>query len=185
MSPQVFSQKIHLCARLILTQDLRFLRQTQLGIYNDDCEGIHPDTIQEFYGTTQNHIKRQTGQTGAGHPPEELDNNCTEISLINNVVQGQDSNVRHDSIPTANHKTPPMSPENLTLLSNCLATLQNQNQDNLLRLVNGGPFVWDSMEVMRVGRRRQQELVISLADAVWERRALLWLAAVRVFNSIL
>ena len=185
MSPQVCSQIIHLCAQLILTQDLRFLRQTQLGIYNDDCEGIHPDTIQEFYGTTQNRIERQTGQTGAGNPPEELDNNCTEISLINNVVQGQDSNVRHDSIPTADHETPPMSPENLTLLSDCLATLQNQNQDNLLRLVNGGPFVWDPMEVMRVGRRRQQELVISLADTTWERRALLWLAAVRVFDSIL
>ena len=137
----------------MLTQDLHFLRQTQLGIYNeDDCEGVHPDTIQEYYGTTQNHIERQTGQTGAGHPPEELDDNCVEINLINNVVQGQDSNIRHDSIPTTNHETPPMPPENLTLFSNCLAALQYHNQDDLLRLVADEHFMWDPMEVMRVGR---------------------------------
>ena len=134
-------------------QDLRFLQQTQLSIYNeDDCEGVHPDTIQEYYGTTQNHVERQMGQTGASHPPEELDENCTEINLINDVVQGQDSNIQHDSIPTAEHEGPPMSPKNLTLLSDCLTALQNHSHDNLLRLAAGGTFMWDPMEVMRVGR---------------------------------
>lgn len=125
------------------------------------------------------------GQTGAGHPAEELDDDRTEISLVNNVVQGQDLDIRHDSIPTADHEEPLMSPEHLTLFADCLAALQSDNQGDLLRLVSGGPFVWDPVEVMRVGCRRQKELVVSLADPVWERRALLWSASVRVLDSLL
>lgn len=171
---------------LNLAQDLRFLRQTKLGIYNeDDCEGVHPDTIQQYYGTTQDHGRRWAGQTGAGHPPEELDNGYAEIDFVGSVVQDQDSDIRHDSIPTANHKAPSISPEHLTLFSDCLAALQGNDQDNLLRSVAGEVLVWDPMEVMKVGRRRQKELVISLVDAAWERRALLWLAASRVLDILL
>ena len=86
------------------------------------------------------------GQTGAGHPAEELDDDRTEISLVNNVVQGQDLDIRHDSIPTADHEEPLMSPEHLTLFADCLAALQSDNQGDLLRLVSGGPFVWDLLE---------------------------------------
>ena len=45
--------------------------------------------------------------------------------------------------------------------------------------------MWDPAEVMKVGHQRQKELVISLVDAAWERRALLWLAMVRVLDSLL
>ncbi|KAG1851933.1 hypothetical protein F4604DRAFT_1933868 [Suillus subluteus] len=31
-------------------KDLRFLGQTLFGVYCDDCEGIHPDVIEEYYG---------------------------------------------------------------------------------------------------------------------------------------
>jgi hypothetical protein len=175
----LFPKRFHQHAHLKPAQDLRFLRQTQLGIYNeDDCEGVHPDTIQEYYGTTQDRVQHQVGQTGAGHPPEELD-------LVNEVVQDQDLDIRHDSIPTADHEAPPMPPEHLTLFLNCLASLQNDNQGDLLHSVAGELFVWDPVEVMKVGRRRQKELVISLVDAAWERRALIWLAAIRVLDSLL
>ena len=39
------------------------------------------------------------------------------------------------------------------------------------------------MEVIKVGHRQQKELVISLEDVVWERRALLWLAALRLLDN--
>lgn len=182
----MFSELIYFYLCLKLAQDLCFLRQTQLGVYHeDDCEGVHPDTIQEYYGTTQDHVQRLAGQSGAGHPPEEFNNDSAEINLVENVVQGQDSDIRHDSIPTADHEAPSMSPENLTLFFNCLATLRNNNQGDLLRSVAGEHVVWDPVEVMRVGRRRQKELVISLVDAAWERRAFLWLAAIRVIDSLL
>jgi hypothetical protein len=156
-----------------------------LGVYNeDDCEGIHPNAIQEYYGTTQEHIHRRTNQTGAGHPPEEYENDYTETNLIDEVIQDQDSDIRHDSIPTANHEAPSISSEYLTLFSDCLAILRNDDQGDLLRSVAGQVFMWDPVEVMRVGQRRQKELVISLEDATWERRALLWLAGLRVLDSL-
>ena len=169
----------------MLVQDLHFLQQTQLGVYNDDCEGVHPDTIQEYYGTTQDRVQRLVGQSGASHPPEEFNNDNMETNLVENVVQGQDPDIRHNSIPTANHEAPPMSHKNLTLFFNSLVTLQNNNQGDLLRSVAGEHAVWDPVEVMRVGRQRQKELIISLVDAAWERRALLWLAAIRVIDSLL
>jgi len=78
-----------------------------------------------------------------------------------------------------------MSPEHLALFSDCLAALQNDNQGDLLRSTAGQAFVWDPVEVMRVGHRRRKELVISLEDIVWERRALVWLAALRVLDGLL
>jgi hypothetical protein len=156
-----------------------------LGFYDeDDCEGIHPDTIQEYYGTTQAHVKRGVDQTGAGHPPEELDGDCMEIGLIGNVVQDQDSDIRHNSIPTPDHEASLMAPEHLTLLSDCLAALKG-GPDDFLRSIADGVFEWDPVAVMKVGHRRQKELVISLVDVAWERRALLWIAAIRVLDSLL
>ena len=96
------------------------------------------------------------GQTGASHPPEEFDENCAEINLINNMVQDQDSNVQHDSIPTADHKTLPIPPENLMLLSDCLTALWNHTHEDLLHLVASEPFMWDPVEVMRVGCQRNK-----------------------------
>ena len=143
------------------------------------------------------------GQTGAVHPPEEgdgdgdgdrvsggdngrgRDDNHMEMDLVGEVVQDQDSDIRHDSIPTADHEVPSVSPEHLTLFHNCLATLKGDDQGGLLRSLAGQAIVWDPLEVMRVGQRRQKELVISLEDAVWERRALLWLAALRVLDTLL
>ncbi len=29
--------------------------QTRFGIYKDDCDGIHPDTIDEYYGADRKH----------------------------------------------------------------------------------------------------------------------------------
>ena len=143
------------------------------------------DTIQEYYGTTQGHVQRWAGQTGAGHPPEELDDDHAELDLIDNVIQDQGLDIRHDSIPTADHEVPRMSPKLLSLFSDGLVALQDNNQDDLLHSLAGDCFVWDLAEVIRVGHQRQKELVISLADATWERRALLWLATIRVLDSLL
>ena len=106
-----------------------------------------------------------------------------EGDLIDKVIQDQDSDIQHDSIPTANHEAPLTSPEHQTLFLDCLVTLQDDDQGDLLRSVAGQTFVWDPVEVIGVGHRRQKELLVSLEDTTWERRALLWLAALRVLNS--
>ena len=166
-------------------QDLRFLRQTQLGVYNeDDCQGIHPDVIHRHYGTTHTRVHRHMDQTGAGHPPEECDDNLEEPlpSLIGEVVQDQDPNIRHDAIPTADHEPPLTTPELLALFSNSIIALRSD--EALLHSIAGQVTVWDPVEAIKVGHRRRKELVISLEDAVWERRALLWIAALRLLDNL-
>jgi len=75
-----------------------------------------------------------------------------EMDLVDKVIQDQDSDVRHDSIPTANHEAPSVSPECLVLFSDCLAVLRNDDQGDLLRSMAGQAFAWDPVEVMRVGQ---------------------------------
>lgn len=168
-----------------MVQDLRFLRQTQLGVYNkDDCQGIHPDVIQQHYGTTHAQVHRHPDQTGAGHPPEECEDDLEEPlpSLIGEVIQDQDPNIRHDTILTANHKAPFTTPELLELFSNSIAALRGD--EALSHSIAGQPIMWDPVEVIGVGHRRQKELMVSLEDTVWERRGLLWIAALRVLNHL-
>ncbi|KAI9572554.1 hypothetical protein HD554DRAFT_2066360 [Boletus coccyginus] len=41
------------------------------GIYHDDCEGIHPDLIHEFYGMEGTPLQYSKGKSGAGNPIDE------------------------------------------------------------------------------------------------------------------
>ena len=148
---------------------------------------MHPDVIQEYYGTTHTQVHRHPNQTGAGHPPEEYDDGLTEPlpNLINEVAQDQGPNVRHDAIPTADHEPPLTAPEHLEVFSDAISILRRQTDNNLLRSISGQVITWDLVEVINVGHRQQKELVISLEDAAWERRALLWSAALRLLDLLL
>ena len=79
------------------------------------------------------------GPTGTGHPPEKYDDNLTEPlpNLISEVVEDQGPNIRHNAIPTANHKPPLTAPEYLELFSDAISVLQNQDDHNLLRSIAG------------------------------------------------
>jgi len=118
-------------------------------------------------------------QTGAGHPPEEY-----EDDLVGEVVEDQDPNVRHDAIPTAYHEAPLTAPELLAVFSDAIDTLRSNDNEGVLRSIVGPAVVWDPVEVVKVGHRRRKELVISLDDATWERRALLWTVALRLLDNL-
>ncbi|KAG1827023.1 uncharacterized protein BJ212DRAFT_1257563, partial [Suillus subaureus] len=51
--------------------DMRLMGQLKHGLYADDCEGVHPDIIRQYYGTAGRPIHRAPHQTGAGHPSDE------------------------------------------------------------------------------------------------------------------
>lgn len=135
--------------------------------------------IQQYYGTTKTQVYRHVDQTGAGHPPEEYEND-----LVDDVVESQDPNIRHDAIPTADHEAPLTAPELLAAFSEAIATLRNDEHEGILRSIVGHAIVWDPVEAVKVGHRRQKELVISLSDAAWERRALLWAVALRLLDNL-
>lgn len=50
-------------------QDLQFLGQARHGVYKDECEGIHPDVIEKYYGIHGKAAHRPSGVTGAANPP--------------------------------------------------------------------------------------------------------------------
>jgi hypothetical protein len=50
---------------------MRFLEQIEHGVYMDECDGIHPDVINQYYGVEGKPVNCQMGQSGAGQPPDE------------------------------------------------------------------------------------------------------------------
>ena len=97
--------------------------------------------IQQYYGTTKTQVYRHVDQTGAGHPPEEYEND-----LVDDVVESQDPNIRHDAIPTADHEAPLTAPELLAAFSEAIATLRNDEHEGILRSIVGHAIVWDPVD---------------------------------------
>lgn len=93
------------------TQDLRFLGHLQFGVYRDDCEGVHPDVINEYYGVHGHMTTRKHRQTGAGHPADEEDSDSdsdnehpeTMEQAINNQQRHQ---IRHEAISVPSQQNP-------------------------------------------------------------------------------
>jgi len=77
-----------------------------------------------------------------------------------------------------------MIPEHRALFSEAITTLQSGSHEAILRSIVGNPFVWDPVEMVAVGQRRRKELVISLDDATWERRALLWICMLHLLDTL-
>ncbi|KAG2067389.1 hypothetical protein BDR04DRAFT_1159196 [Suillus decipiens] len=50
---------------------MQLMGQLEHGLYSDDCEGVHPDIIRQYYGTTGQPILHASHQTGAGHASDE------------------------------------------------------------------------------------------------------------------
>ncbi|KAG2088635.1 hypothetical protein BD769DRAFT_1309248, partial [Suillus cothurnatus] len=90
---------------------LTFLGHLQFGIYRDDCEGVHPDVINEYYGVHGHMRTRQRHQTGAGHPADEEDSDSdsddedpnTMVQAINNQQRHQ---IRHKAIGVPSQQNP-------------------------------------------------------------------------------
>lgn len=102
--------------------------------------------------------------------------------LVGEVIQDQGPNIRHDPIPTADHEAPLTTPELLTLFSSSVDTLRSD--EVLLRSIVGQAIVWDPVEVITVGCGRQKDLMVSLVGTMWERRALLWIAVLRLLENL-
>ena len=51
-------------------------------MYIDDCNGLSEDEIEQNYGVYGNPIQRFSGQTGAGHPPDEND---LDLPIVENA----------------------------------------------------------------------------------------------------
>ncbi|KAN0075469.1 hypothetical protein V8E55_011492 [Tylopilus felleus] len=134
--------------------DLCFLGQTEFGVYQDDCEGVHPDIICDCYGVHGQPITQVSGDEEDGH---------TAAHIADLVNRQQQQNVNEDVVFVPSHRSPFTDPEDEATFF-------------------GMPDEWKDghypiFETIRLGRRRSKELEVSLADEIWYERACLWCQA--------
>lgn len=153
--------------------------QTRYGVYHDDCQDVHPDLINQFYGVWGAHVLRRDNQTGAGHPADEEDSDdeLQHRLHLEQVVIHQQVEHAHDAVHVLVHRTPFSNPGDevafFMMLRNII--LHDITPDGFGLMEEDSPF-----EVISVGRRGSKQINISLADLVWCDRARLWCQSLTV-----
>ncbi|KAG1854302.1 hypothetical protein C8R48DRAFT_599092, partial [Suillus tomentosus] len=171
-------------------KDLRFLGQTLFGVYRDDCEGVHPDVIEEYYGVHGRPASRRPHQTGAGHPADEEDDVDEQSpDIIESVNDQQRQHVHHEAIRVPSHNNTFGTDEEtqeqfFAVLAEVVAKRITPAHCQLT------PDEWEgnqypAFETIRAGRRGVKELQVSLAEPIWFHRATLWCQALLVLTMFL
>ncbi|KAH7904393.1 hypothetical protein BJ138DRAFT_1019195, partial [Hygrophoropsis aurantiaca] len=165
-------------------QDIRLLGQATLGIYEqDECEGVHPDTINRYYGTHGTQSVHHQNETGAGHPPDEVESDNDDMGPITEkITNDQWTEVRHEGVIVPEYNSPFSIADEIRFFE-VLGQVVEQN------IVPPGYHLLDDeqtnedrsmIEILQVGRRNNKQLYISLEDPVWQYRAQLWVQALSV-----
>ncbi|KAI1791268.1 hypothetical protein LXA43DRAFT_889400, partial [Ganoderma leucocontextum] len=165
--------------------DMRLLGQTTHGVYRDDGADVHEDVLHAVYGTTEQHPRRLSHQTGAGHPPEEEESDDDDAPQQNvpSIPFGQDAHIRHEPVPVADHRSP---------FDDAEAEWQFLESVQILVDTPGVPegygidaeYEYEVFEMIRSGRRGRKELTIELPPHIWLPRTELWVKALHLLNSI-
>ncbi|KAI0695883.1 hypothetical protein BC835DRAFT_1272714, partial [Cytidiella melzeri] len=173
--------------------DLRFIGQTEHGVYIDNLTGVHPDIIAEYYGAHGRLTHCVPGQTGARHSSDEDSNSDEHEGLLNPgpdvthieaaVEQNHGHNFNHEAVNVPESETPFATHADEVEFCAALVILQDSH------VVPGGygllPDEWEdstypTLEVLRSSRRGRREITISLPETVWQPRAELWACAVEL-----
>ncbi|KAG1750321.1 uncharacterized protein EDB91DRAFT_1046232 [Suillus paluster] len=164
-------------------QDMRLLGQASLGIYEDEFEGIHPAILQRYYGIHGRELVHGRNQTGAGHPNDESDES-DEDSIIGRIERDQANDVQHDAVEVADGNTPFQNEEDE---NSFFEILEEVVMDGIVpegyNLQEGeDEYDENTTEHLRVGRRRENYVEVSLADPIWRTRSTLWAQAASVLG---
>ncbi|KAG1863030.1 hypothetical protein F4604DRAFT_1587213, partial [Suillus subluteus] len=171
-------------------KDLRFLGQMQFGVYQDDCEGVHPDVIEEHYGVHGPTTTRRQHQSGAGHPidEEESDNEEEPLNMVQAINNQQRHQIHHEAISVPLQINPFINDETRRQFSATL--IEVIAEDITLCDCRLAANEWEGdeypiFEAIPVGRRGSKELHVSLAEPSWFNRARLWCQALLVLSYVL
>jgi hypothetical protein len=175
---------------------MRFLGQTMHGIYVDDCQGLHPDVIERYYGVEGTQINQHPGQSGAGLLQDEGDlDSDDEIDLDGEMmdedgddwkdIQDQlaediEHNFHHSPVDVSKHSVPFLTQMAADVFTGSLEELQSQQLVPVgfgMTSDEWGDEGYPSYEIIRTGRRGRKELRIDLPDFIWRPRAELWVQA--------
>ncbi|KAJ7146580.1 hypothetical protein C8R44DRAFT_600207, partial [Mycena epipterygia] len=177
-------------------EDMCLLGQVRDGIYLDDCEGIHPNVIQRYYGTHGPEVYRLSGQTGAGQLDDEEfsapasndgDDSEEEDNLEEQIEDAHAENFHHEAVPVPKHANPFDDDELMQLFYD---SLESAIQDDLVPPGYGLlPQEWDdegypTFEILKSGRRGGRQLRVSLPDYIWRPRAEMWGRGLAILDQI-
>ncbi|KAJ7645241.1 hypothetical protein DFH06DRAFT_998707, partial [Mycena polygramma] len=175
--------------------DMFFMGQTSHGVYVDDCEGVHPEVISQYYGVHGPVRDRAAGQTGAGQledeaiPQVEEDQELDEddwVDLEEQIADAHEANFHHEPVAVPKHANP-FSGEAAQVFEDAFKRVKAAG------IVPGGYGLceeeWEdgaypSFEILKSGRRGKKELRIALPDSIWRPRAILWGQALDVLNQV-
>ncbi|KAJ6489726.1 hypothetical protein C8R45DRAFT_1138343 [Mycena sanguinolenta] len=165
------------------------------GVYLDDCAGVHPDIIQQYYGTRGPQRRQMSGQTGAGQLDDEdislpSSNLATESSSevdLEELVEEAHAGNFHDAVGVPKHANPFSDDGTMQLFYDSLeATIRTDIVPPGYGLL---PEEWEggeypTFEILKSGRRGGRELRVALPDAIWRPRAVMWGRALAVLEQI-
>jgi hypothetical protein len=140
---------------------LRFLGQIKHGIY-DDCKGLHPDTINRYYGTDGNGINTASGDDLDGVMEIDPDSGGVDIPyhpLNPFEVEGEEADFFRLFGQVVGQAIEPVG----------YGLHPDELPDGIYPLVEFIP-----------ARKRGKEIRVSLEDPIWRRRAVLWVQGLRV-----
>lgn len=66
---------------------------------------MHPDILNQFYGTEGPPLARRAGQTGAGHAEDE-ENPSILCNLESSIAGDQESDIRHEPVEVPAEESP-------------------------------------------------------------------------------
>jgi hypothetical protein len=142
-------------------------------------EGVHPNVLQRYYGTTGRPKNRPCGCTGAGHDALELQQE--EIASIARNVSGVNDPEFIPEVVAPTAPNPFSNPEHLNIYGEALHRLDEENvtpehyglDDSELH-----PSDREMYERITLGRSGRKFLDIPLPPEVWKPRAVRWAQAI-------
>jgi hypothetical protein len=174
---------------------MRFINDAVDGMAVDDLDGVHPDLLQRYHSVSGSPVDRAAYQTGAEHPSDEEDNaissddgsgdDSEQDTLQRTISSHIHSNIHHHPVKLPRSWCPFTDPTHTHLLDAALGDLQSSS------LIPAGYGVreseWDEgaypeVEVIKFGRKK--EITVSLPSVIWKPRAIAWVHAVYVMQTL-
>lgn len=166
----------------------------------DNYEDVDPRLLNQFYGT-HGHVRRHTGQTGAGHSDSEdeqssdADEECAadnhnssdESSRSSSGDESQGANLREQLNSKLKHEAvevpPSVSPFTDDQLNTFLLMLNEIFEEEIIpdgygvREEEWGEDGYEEEETIKVGFRATKLLTMGLPQEIWHHRVVKWAQA--------
>jgi hypothetical protein len=155
-----------------------------------------PEDIQLFYEVTRVSDRARPGP-GAGHPLDELSDGDSdwedaetsdlEGSEEEEIMEDIQANVRHDAIKPPKARSPfSDSKEESIFIETLQEVLRNHDAPHGFGLYDsecdGG---YPDSEVIPIGRRGSQKIIVKLPVNIWQPRSVVWVQALQIMNLMI